>query len=104
MMYAHAGADAIECVCILQGKFAKKQDWVAAFGVQDDAEVCRLILDQGELQVSEGERKAQVEKCVECVCSGCMCGFECVVSDDGDAFAYLSACIAISRRSWRTSA
>lgn len=55
-------------VCIVrcsQGKFAKKHDWVQAFGVQDDAEVCRLILDQGELQVSEGERKAQVEKCVQ---------------------------------------
>lgn len=47
-----------------QGKFAKKHDWVQAFGVQDDAEVCRLILEHGELQVSEGERKAQVEKCV----------------------------------------
>lgn len=39
---------------------------MAAFDVQDDAEVCRLILDQGELQVSEGERKAQVEKYVLC--------------------------------------
>jgi ribosome maturation protein Sdo1 len=37
---------------------------VQAFGVQDDEEVCRIILEQGELQVSEGERKAQVEKYV----------------------------------------
>ncbi|KAF1334767.1 Sbds family rrna metabolism protein, partial [Globisporangium splendens] len=46
---------------VSKGKFAKKHDWVQAFGVQDDEEVCRIILEQGELQVSEGERKAQVE-------------------------------------------
>lgn len=47
-----------------QGKFAKKKDWVEAFGLQDDEEVCRAILEHGELQISEGERKAHVEKYV----------------------------------------
>lgn len=45
-----------------QGKFAKKGDWSKAFGVQDEEQACRMILDHGELQVSEGERKAHVEK------------------------------------------
>jgi len=47
---------------VSKGKFAKKSDWVKAFGVQDEEQACRAILDHGELQVSEGERKANVEK------------------------------------------
>lgn len=47
---------------VSKGRFAKKSDWVQAFGVQTEAQACRAILDHGELQVSEGERKALVEK------------------------------------------
>lgn len=47
---------------VSKGKFAKFQDWSKAFGLKDEAAVCRVILEQGELQVSEGERKALVEK------------------------------------------
>lgn len=46
---------------VSKGKFAKFADWSKAFGVKDEEEACRVILEQGELQVSEGERKAQVE-------------------------------------------
>ncbi|DBA04101.1 TPA: hypothetical protein N0F65_009448 [Lagenidium giganteum] len=45
----------------LHGKFARKSDWAAAFAVQEEEEACRIILEQGELQVAQGERKAQVE-------------------------------------------
>lgn len=46
---------------VSKGKFAKKSDWSKAFGVQNEEEACRAILDHGDLQVSEGERKALVE-------------------------------------------
>ncbi|ETO76948.1 SBDS family rRNA metabolism protein [Phytophthora nicotianae P1976] len=46
---------------VSKGKFAKKSDWSKAFGVQSEEQACRAILDHGELQVSEGERKALVE-------------------------------------------
>ncbi|ETK88108.1 SBDS family rRNA metabolism protein [Phytophthora nicotianae] len=46
---------------VSKGKFAKKSDWSKAFGVQSEEQACRSILDHGELQVSEGERKALVE-------------------------------------------
>ena len=47
---------------VSKGKFARKCDWVEAFHVNQDEEACRIILEHGELQVSEGERKAQTEK------------------------------------------
>lgn len=46
---------------VSKGKFAKKSDWMTAFGVSDEEEACRIILEHGELQVAQGERKAQVE-------------------------------------------
>ncbi|CAH0518372.1 unnamed protein product [Peronospora belbahrii] len=46
---------------VSKGKFAKKSDWSKAFDVHSEEQVCRIILDRGELQVSEGERKALVE-------------------------------------------
>ncbi|EEY57818.1 ribosome maturation protein SBDS, putative [Phytophthora infestans T30-4] len=46
---------------VSKGKFAKKSDWSKAFSVQSEEQACRAILDHGELQVSEGERKALVE-------------------------------------------
>ncbi|CAI5720221.1 unnamed protein product [Peronospora destructor] len=46
---------------VSKGKFAKKSEWSKAFDVQSDEQACRFILDHGELQVSEGERKALVE-------------------------------------------
>ena len=56
--------------------FAKEEDLLRAFGTKDEETVSRLILDTGELQVSEKERKTSsasssltptavlVEKCV----------------------------------------
>ncbi|TDH65587.1 hypothetical protein CCR75_001349 [Bremia lactucae] len=46
---------------VSKGKFARKSDWSKAFHVQSEEQACRAILDHGELQVSEGERKALVE-------------------------------------------
>ncbi|KAG7399326.1 hypothetical protein PHYBOEH_009128 [Phytophthora boehmeriae] len=46
---------------VSKGKFSKKADWSKAFNVQTEEQACRVILDHGELQVSEGERKALVE-------------------------------------------
>ncbi|TMW56448.1 hypothetical protein Poli38472_006458 [Pythium oligandrum] len=46
---------------VSKGKFAKFQEWSKAFNTKDEEQACRVILDQGELQVSEGERKAHNE-------------------------------------------
>ena len=61
---------------VSKGVFAKEEDLLRAFGTKDEETVSRLILDTGELQVSEKERKnvfdvifrdavtVLVEKCV----------------------------------------
>lgn len=61
---------------VSKGVFAKEDDLLRAFGTKDEETVSRLILDTGELQVSEKERKnvfdvifrdavtVLVEKCV----------------------------------------
>jgi len=46
---------------VSKGQVAKKEDLVAAFASEDQTEICKLILDKGELQVSEKERQAQTE-------------------------------------------
>jgi ribosome maturation protein SDO1 len=90
---------------VSKGKFAKKSDWAKAFSVQSEEQACRAILDHGELQVSEGERKALVEKyaatsqpLTETVAFASAEGSHCII--------YLSsaACTVISPRLWPTSA
>ena len=40
---------------------AKKEDLIKAFGNDDHTEICKLILDKGELQVSDKERQAALD-------------------------------------------
>jgi ribosome maturation protein SDO1 len=46
---------------VSKGVLANKTDIVKAFGTDNEDEVIRYILDKGELQVSDKERKAQYE-------------------------------------------
>lgn len=43
---------------VSKGVLANKKDVVKAFGTEDETEVIKLILEKGELQVSDKERKA----------------------------------------------
>uniref|UniRef100_A0A4W3IEN2 Ribosome maturation protein SBDS n=1 Tax=Callorhinchus milii TaxID=7868 RepID=A0A4W3IEN2_CALMI len=47
---------------VSKGQVAKKEDYVKAFGVDNQTEVCKQILAKGELQVSDKERHAQLEQ------------------------------------------
>lgn len=46
---------------VSKGQVAKKEDLMKAFGKADHVEICKEILDKGELQVSEKERHANLE-------------------------------------------
>jgi len=46
---------------VSKGQVAKKEELDAAFGTTDQTEICKQILDKGELQVSEKERQVQLE-------------------------------------------
>jgi len=46
---------------VSKGQVAKKEELDAAFGMTDQMEICKLILEKGELQVSEKERQVQQE-------------------------------------------
>ncbi|KAJ0394594.1 hypothetical protein P43SY_003337 [Pythium insidiosum] len=46
---------------VSKGKFSKFHEWSRAFDTKDEEQACRIILEQGEMQVSEGERKSHVE-------------------------------------------
>lgn len=46
---------------VSKGIFAKEEDLLKAFGTTDEAKICALILEAGELQVSEKERKQNFE-------------------------------------------
>lgn len=46
---------------VSKGEVAKKDDLVKAFGKDDQTEICKEILEKGELQVSEKERQAQLD-------------------------------------------
>jgi ribosome maturation protein SDO1 len=50
---------------VSKGQVAKKEDLVAAFGKEDQTEICKLILDKGELQVSGKERQEQLDSSVK---------------------------------------
>lgn len=44
-----------------KGELANKTDLVEAFGCSDEDDICKIILEKGELQVSEKERKRQIQ-------------------------------------------
>ncbi|CAL8121504.1 unnamed protein product [Orchesella dallaii] len=46
---------------VSKGQVAKKEDLLAAFGKDDATAICLEILEKGELQVSGGERKTQLD-------------------------------------------
>uniref|UniRef100_A0A646QG96 Ribosome maturation protein SBDS n=1 Tax=Hemiscolopendra marginata TaxID=943146 RepID=A0A646QG96_9MYRI len=46
---------------VSKGQVAKKEDLTKAFGTEDQTEICKEILNKGELQVSEKERTAQLD-------------------------------------------
>lgn len=46
---------------VSKGKAAKREDLMKAFGKEDQTEICKEILEQGELQVSDKERQSQHE-------------------------------------------
>ncbi|CAP33508.1 Protein CBG15250 [Caenorhabditis briggsae] len=43
---------------VSKGQLAKKDELIAAFGIEDQFEICKIILDKGDLQVSDKERQA----------------------------------------------
>jgi ribosome maturation protein SDO1 len=47
----------------LQGVFAKDKDLLAAFETNDQIKCCSYILERGQMQVSDKERAAQLERC-----------------------------------------
>lgn len=46
---------------VSKGQVAKKDDLLKAFETADQLEICKLLLDKGDLQVSDKERQAQQE-------------------------------------------
>ena len=46
---------------VSKGQVAKKEDLVTAFGHDDHAEICKKILAEGELQISDKERQVHLE-------------------------------------------
>jgi len=46
---------------VSKGQVAKTEMLVEAFGTEDQTEICKQILDKGELQVSEKERNDQLD-------------------------------------------
>ncbi|VDD91035.1 unnamed protein product [Enterobius vermicularis] len=46
---------------VSKGQVAKRDDLIAAFGMEDQLEICKMILDKGDLQISEKERQVQAE-------------------------------------------
>ncbi|CAF4938446.1 unnamed protein product [Pieris macdunnoughi] len=46
---------------VSKGQVAKKEDLVKIFGKEDHTEICKEILEKGELQVSDKERHSQID-------------------------------------------
>ncbi|KAM3723332.1 Ribosome maturation protein SBDS [Dirofilaria immitis] len=44
---------------VSKGQVAKREELNTAFGTDDQLEICKIILEKGDLQVSEKERQAQ---------------------------------------------
>merc|ERR1711907_630176 len=47
---------------VSHGKFAKKQDLIKCFQSDNEEEICKLILEKGEIQISAEERKLALER------------------------------------------
>lgn len=47
---------------VSKGQLAKKDELAAAFGTEDQFEICKIILEKGDLQVSEKERQAATDQ------------------------------------------
>lgn len=47
---------------VSKGQVAKKEDLLKAFGKDDQTEICKEILQKGELQVSDKERHSQIDQ------------------------------------------
>jgi len=69
---------------VSKGQLANKEDLLESFGTKDQAKVCRIILDQGQLQVSEKERKQDIDKFFKDVAS--LIVEKCVNSDTKQSF------------------
>ncbi|CAG9466910.1 unnamed protein product [Pedinophyceae sp. YPF-701] len=54
---------------VSKGVLAKKEDLERVFGTTDSRAVCLIILEKGQLQVSEGERKVEIGTLFKDVCS-----------------------------------
>lgn len=50
---------------VSKGQVAKREELIAAFGTDNQLEICKLILEKGDLQVSEKERQVQSESLVK---------------------------------------
>lgn len=50
---------------VSKGAVAKKEDLIQCFGHDDIKKICQEILDKGELQISEKERKTQQESSIK---------------------------------------
>ncbi|CAG9585201.1 unnamed protein product [Danaus chrysippus] len=46
---------------VSKGQVAKKEDLMKVFGKDDQTEICKEILEKGELQVSDKERQSQID-------------------------------------------
>lgn len=46
---------------VSKGQVAKKEDLIKIFGKDDQTEICKEILEKGELQVSDKERHSQID-------------------------------------------
>lgn len=47
---------------VSKGQVAKKEDLIKAFGKDNQTEICKEILQKGELQVSDKERQSQLDQ------------------------------------------
>lgn len=47
---------------VSKGQVAKKDDLIKAFGTDNQTEICKEILQKGELQVSDKERQSQIDQ------------------------------------------
>ncbi|KAI1721341.1 shwachman-Bodian-Diamond syndrome (SBDS) protein [Ditylenchus destructor] len=52
-------------VNVSKGQLAKREDLVAAFEMDDQMEICKMILEKGDLQVSDKERAATTETSIK---------------------------------------
>jgi len=69
---------------VSKGELANKEDILESFETKDQSKVCRIILEQGQLQVSEKERKQDIDKFFKDVAS--LIVEKCINSETKQAF------------------